>query len=67
MGDYKATFALKELKDLYISFMTEYFYQSVKSGKKKEAIKKLELFGEKILREDKDLQERLTKIITYKP
>ena len=66
-GDDKATSALNELKDLYISFMTEYYYQSFKFGKEKEAIKNLELFGDEILREDTDLRERLSNIITYKP
>jgi IMP dehydrogenase/GMP reductase len=66
-GDEEATTALKELKNLYISTMTEYFYQSVKSGKKKEATKNLVIFGEEILKEDKDLRGKLAKIITYKP
>ena len=66
-GDDKATTALNELKDMYISFMTEYYYQSVKFGKKEEANKNLERFGEEILKEDMDLRERIADIINYKP
>lgn len=66
-GDDKATTALNELKDMYISFMTEYYYQSVKFGKKEEANKNLERFGEEILKEDIDLRERIADIINYKP
>lgn len=66
-GDEKATTALNELKDMYISFMTEYYYQSVKFGKKEEANKNLERFGEEILKEDIDLRERIADIINYKP
>lgn len=65
--DEKASTALKELKDMYISFMTEYYYQSVKFGKKEDAIKNLQIFGEEILKEDIDLRERIADIINYKP
>ena len=66
-GDDEATAALVELKEIYISYITEYFYLSVKSGKKDEATRNLELFGEEILQEDLYLREKLAKIATYKP
>ena len=67
LGDAKATAALVELKERYISYMTEYFYLSVRSGKKDEATKNLELFGEEILKEDLYLREKLAEIAAYKP
>jgi len=66
LGDEKATYALTKLKDMYISFMTNYYFQYVKSGKREAAINNLEIFGEEILREDKDLRERLANILANK-
>lgn len=66
-GDEIATASLMKLRDMYITFMTEYFYQSMKFGKKEGAINNLKLFGEEILREDKDLRERLADVVSYKP
>ncbi|MCF8223058.1 MAG: hypothetical protein K9J25_07905 [Bacteroidales bacterium] len=64
--DQKALNALNGLKDMYIDFITEYYYHSLEFGKKEEARKKLEMFGE-ILKEDDDLCKELAKIISYKP
>lgn len=47
--------------------MTEYFYFSVKAGTKEEAVENLKSFGKEILKEDKNLIERLFEIIDYKP
>lgn len=65
--DDQATNALTRLKDMYITFITEYFYVSVQSGKKDEALKNLKTFGKEILREDRDLRERLAEITAFKP
>lgn len=65
-GDEKATSALTKLKDMYISFMTDYYIRYVQTGKKETATNNLEIFGEYVLREDKDLRERLTNILANK-
>ena len=67
MGDAIAAASLKDLKDAYVAFITSYYYQSVKFGKKEEALKNLKLFGEDILYEDSYLRESLAKIASYKP
>lgn len=65
-GDEKATSALAKLKDMYISFMTGYYLRYVQSGKKETATNNIEIFGEDVLREDKDLRERLVNILANK-
>lgn len=65
--DDQATDALTRLKEMYLTFITEYFYVSVQSGKKDEALKNLEIFGEEILREDRELQGKIADIINYRP
>ncbi len=65
--DERATYALTRLKEMYLTFITEYYYESVKYGKKDQALKNIETFGEVILREAKDLREKLAEIATYKP
>jgi hypothetical protein len=62
-----ATSALSKLKDLYIKFLTDYYYESLNFGKKEEALKNLKHFGEEILKEDKDICRKLKKIATFKP
>lgn len=65
--DERATSSLAKLKDIYITIMTDYFYESVKFGKKEEALKNLKYFGEEILMEDRELCRKLKKIETFKP
>lgn len=66
-GDDKATDALRALKAMYVSYMTEYYYYSSTSGQKEEAIKKIKTFGEEVLSEDMDLRESMANILMYKP
>ena len=58
--------SLSELKDIYISFITSYYYESTTFGKKEEAIKALKLFRQEILNEDEDMKARLAEILSYK-
>jgi len=66
-GDSIAASYLKDLKNIYVSFITSYYYQSVEFGKRDDALKNLKSFGEEILQEDMFLREKLAEIAAYKP
>lgn len=67
VDDEFATGSLKDLKDTYVSFMTSYYYQAVKFGKREEALNNLNSISEEILQEDIYLREKLAEIAAYKP
>lgn len=64
--DNVASSSLTALKDIYISFITSYYHESLTLGKKKEALNTIKYFGEEILQEDKEISTRLAKISSYK-
>ncbi|NLE34146.1 MAG: hypothetical protein GX622_03510 [Bacteroidales bacterium] len=65
--DATASAYLKDLKFIYISFITSYYYQSVKFGKKEEALKILAQIANGILAEDEKLKNQIINIMNYKP
>jgi uncharacterized protein YfkK (UPF0435 family) len=64
-GDEIATNSLTKLKKTYISFITEYYYESMTLGKKDEALKMIKYFGEEILKEDEEMSTELVNILFY--
>ncbi|GEM_PF-4029517 len=65
--DETASAYLKDLKFIYISFITSYYYQSVKFGKKEEALKILAHIANVMLAEDEKMKKQITTIMNYKP
>ena len=65
-GDEIATNSLTKLKKIYISFITSYYYEAMKLGKKKEAMEKIKYFYEEILIEDEEMSTKLADILSYK-
>ena len=66
-GDAIATSYLKDLKNIYVSFITSYYYQSAEFGKRDDALNNLKSFAEEILQEDMYLRQKLAEIAVYKP
>lgn len=62
LGDEIVSTSLSELKDIYISFMTSYYYESMTLGKKKEALETLKYFSEEILKEDLEMKKIINDI-----
>ncbi|MBN1182183.1 MAG: hypothetical protein JXB49_07840 [Bacteroidales bacterium] len=65
-GDAVATSYMKDLKNIYVSFITSYYYQSVEFGKRDDALNNVKSFGEDILHEDSYLREKLAEIAAFK-
>jgi len=65
-GDEIATHSLTKLKKIYISFITAYYYEAMKLGKKKEAMETFKHFSEEILKEDEETSIQIANILSYK-
>jgi len=63
-GDSKAENSLTPLKDLYISFVTSYYIESVKSGNVRSASKNIRHFSEMIFGEHDEIRTRLNEVIS---
>lgn len=63
-GDQSVTLALTEMKNIYLSFITSYYRESMSIGQKEEALEVIKFFREDIFQEYEKMKEDLAKI-TY--
>ena len=66
-GDDIASGSLSDLKDIYISYITSYYYESMTLGEKREALETLKYFGEEILKDNEEMSTKLVSILSYQP
>ncbi|HPJ58734.1 MAG TPA: hypothetical protein PLQ06_03320 [Bacteroidales bacterium] len=63
-GDREAENSLKPLKDLYISFVTSYYIESVKNGKVLPAIRNIKNINAKIFTGSPEINTKLLEIVS---
>lgn len=63
-GDPKAERSLEKLKDLYLSFMTTYYVESVKNGRIGSTYKNIRHFSNEILNIDEELKTKLNELVS---
>jgi hypothetical protein len=63
-GDEKSGDSLRRMKDLYFSFITSYYIESVKNGTVRAASKNIRHFSEKIFGGHDDIRTKLNEVIS---